>query len=706
MGDNSSDSDNSISNLVWDSCSIDSTMDSESSLDELEMQKIMEKKQLKQQARSKTSKKMVKDSSFDDKMKEGVSNKKQKKVKSKQETSNTSKMSLDKSLESDSNQDADDKKAIVENNKARQLPADKEKRKKTLSKSSHHTSDDEVEVKKIIENEEKKWRLKSSNNSKIKEESSDDNQNSIKEENNSNDTTSANKSNLYRYLNVKVKEEQASEIEPRESKKESVLSNSQESAQDKGKKSKTKKNSREITGIKNETINNNVNNSSISNNNSVYNTSKNKSNISRNSDMEVDEISAILPNDVSMNNHMDHDHDDSLADGNTSFKKLPSTSKNESNIGKKKGKNTSAEKASAVKEINHIQNCNKLAKGSDSSSSESESSSNNIKKKFRKSDITKVSNGEADEISAILPYENSIKDSHINNDSDSSDSESGSKTMTKVPNKSILKKIHDKNNVHENIKFRDDGPVDITSVEKYHDMHPYLKPLTKKLPEGAIIKDHDEVWLLNVPHNITIDMLKNTKISIGNKCKMKIRSDTYSGKLDTGANKSNLLTMNDGRCVIKNKKINGCIKLFKRLPKHHAVEGNVVVDDCSLPLPSTKCRHPLFGADYESAIIIPPAIKDKLNEPPTRSKKEKRHKQKIEVESVCAPVKKKIKVEVEEQLNESERMEEPDKKKKKKKRKCTDEIDGHQEHRPKKKKYNDTEAWDNAQAIEDTLFNF
>uniref|UniRef100_A0A1E1W5M0 Uncharacterized protein n=1 Tax=Pectinophora gossypiella TaxID=13191 RepID=A0A1E1W5M0_PECGO len=235
-----------------------------------------------------------------------------------------------------------------------------------------------------------------------------------------------------------------------------------------------------------------------------------------------------------------------------------------------------------------------------------------------------------------------------------------------------------------------------SQLKRYLKANPHLQTITNKNDCELLITQDDDIWLFNCPHEINITSLKDENVSLDNKCKIKVDDQTYVGNMEIDSGRMTILMFDGKRPVIKNIALSGTINFHKRIPKAHFIQDNVMLNNQAyfIPLPNTKCRHPLFGPDYKKAIKIPSSVKTRLKDPfvetmtPLTEKKKKKKKHIIE------------NIEVEMEDDQSAKVS-----KKRRKRKLSGTDDDHAEH-PKPKRVKSEEAWDSEKAIEEKLFNF
>lgn len=234
-------------------------------------------------------------------------------------------------------------------------------------------------------------------------------------------------------------------------------------------------------------------------------------------------------------------------------------------------------------------------------------------------------------------------------------------------------------------------------MEGYLKSNPHLKPVSLKEVNSLISKD-DDLWILHCPHGVDVTQLENSDITIDEKCKIKIDSETFHGNLNTDVNIITVLNYLKMKPVIKNLSIHGMVNFKKKIPRPHYFQDNVIVNTQTnfIPLPDTKCRHPLFGPDYKKAKKIPAAVRARLRaveheelEVIQEVKSERRRKKKHKKEKTDSDT-----VDI--------KTEAP---RKKRKRVHTDE----EEPAPKKSKkikHDPDKVWESEEAIKESLFNF
>ncbi|CAB3234250.1 unnamed protein product [Arctia plantaginis] len=276
----------------------------------------------------------------------------------------------------------------------------------------------------------------------------------------------------------------------------------------------------------------------------------------------------------------------------------------------------------------------------------------------------------------------------------------------------------------DRIRFEDDSETEVSQTyNNASDMTPVklkkfiktidnMKLISQELSHSSTLTCDDELWIVHCPKDIDVEGFCDADLNINGKSKMKVGGQTYDGTLDSeGCDTTAVLTMGDAKYQINNLPLSGIIKFRKRIPKAHFHDDNIMVNNQTnfIPLPETKCRHPLFGSNYKKALKIPSAIAQQLNlqnEPEetftTEKRRKKKHKKDTnnlkheETDSKCEVI---TILEPEVMLKGSE--------KKRKKRKHLDD-EGPAPKKVKKFKHDpeSAEAWESEKAIEQNLFSF
>ncbi|CAH1644022.1 unnamed protein product [Spodoptera littoralis] len=290
--------------------------------------------------------------------------------------------------------------------------------------------------------------------------------------------------------------------------------------------------------------------------------------------------------------------------------------------------------------------------------------------------------------------------------------------------KSQTKRISDR------IRFEDDNDSTLNESSPEEDEHsseyskkplilkkvlknnPNLKQVLQSFKQNTqCINQNDEIWILKCPREINISDFTNTTLNIHGKCKVKLAGQTYEGTVEEEQSDAlSLLALDHNKLKIKTISPNGAITLRKRIPKAHFRDDNIMVNNQInfIPLPETKCRHPLFGSDYKKSLKIPAAISERLNTQANEEivKTEKRKKKKDNKNDNKAS-----QIDLQE-LSVFEMKSEPGlpaevREKKKKKRKLLDD-EGPAKKKAKRVKTDpeSAEAWESEKAIEENLFNF
>lgn len=262
--------------------------------------------------------------------------------------------------------------------------------------------------------------------------------------------------------------------------------------------------------------------------------------------------------------------------------------------------------------------------------------------------------------------------------------------------------------VHENDKG---SSKKSSKVKHFTKANPNLKLLTQHFENNSCLTLDDEIWMLKCPKEVDIKQFDNTSLKIHEKCKIKVSGQTYDGSAEEQLDTIALLTMEHTKHKICNLPLSGIINLRKRIPKAHFRNDNIMVNNQTnfIPLPETKCRHPLFGSNYKKALKIPAAIAERLNEQDNeeismkteKRKKKKNRKDRNTSEQVDSQIQSELIMKTEGDLS----MEVTEKKKKKRK------LTANEGPAPKKVKRikhdpESAEAWESEKAIEENLFNF
>lgn len=154
----------------------------------------------------------------------------------------------------------------------------------------------------------------------------------------------------------------------------------------------------------------------------------------------------------------------------------------------------------------------------------------------------------------------------------------------------------------------------------------------------SVLSAEDEVWIVKVPHEIALSDFENINLALDGKKKIKINGKSYDSTIDTSTRADPLFLYHNYKAYIRNTHVSGILSLRNRIPKVHIPYETLMMNNESsfIPLPETKCRHPLFGIDYKKAVRVPPEIAQRLNTSTVslnmHDKKMKNHKIKGKVE--------------------------------------------------------------------------
>ncbi|XP_032511449.2 uncharacterized protein LOC116765917 [Danaus plexippus] len=289
----------------------------------------------------------------------------------------------------------------------------------------------------------------------------------------------------------------------------------------------------------------------------------------------------------------------------------------------------------------------------------------------------------------------------------------------KTKKKSLEKELSAKTTrISDKITYDDEGSADAVNavtgpskqLQQFLNMNPNLKPYTPDMREEDIITGDDEIWVLRVPKEIDIKAFRDLNITLAAKLKVKINGHSYDGSIENHLSQVPLLCHGRKNSYIKNMPCMGEISLRKRIPKAHIPQESCMVNNQTnfIPLPETKCRHPLFGLNYKKAIKIPSAIAERLNGSVDNhaselfnGKKEKKRKQKKE--------KRKTEKESDTEVNTTEYNASEAQElssKNKRKRKNSEDVTKTKKSKRAKLDLDSAEAWESERAIEENLFNF
>lgn len=242
-----------------------------------------------------------------------------------------------------------------------------------------------------------------------------------------------------------------------------------------------------------------------------------------------------------------------------------------------------------------------------------------------------------------------------------------------------------------------------------------LKPLTTKLKTQPVLTADDEVWIVRCPKDVDVDAFQNKDLMLEGKSKLKLNGPTYEGVMDDESENMCILSSEQTNYITISVPVKGCLNLRKRIPKSHIRDETMFSNQTNfIPLPETKCRHPLFGSNYRKAIKLPADVAERLRAPPARAAYERANMRRTRcrahsvqqhdplLNSPKAEPNRESSVKPEE---ESDQLVISKKKKKKRKHLNSEEI-GSKKNKRMKHDLESAEAWESAQAIEENLFNF
>ncbi|XP_059059804.1 MATH and LRR domain-containing protein PFE0570w-like [Achroia grisella] len=221
-----------------------------------------------------------------------------------------------------------------------------------------------------------------------------------------------------------------------------------------------------------------------------------------------------------------------------------------------------------------------------------------------------------------------------------------------------------------------------------------IKPIVGVNQNSSAVSIDDEVWLLNWPHEVDGKTLTENELSLDSECKVKVRSDAYQALIDEDINRITMSSPEPNN-VINNLALSGTVNFRKRIPKRRMQDdiSPTEIQTNAIPLPETKCRHPLFGADYKKSLDLPNAVAQRLKENERSSlhgKRRKKNKPKMHVKG--------------EKINNDTNEPEKVVTKKPKKRRHSDIKS--KKTKPVSNKPVSADTWKSGKSIEEMLFNF
>ncbi|XP_022128166.2 uncharacterized protein LOC111002320 isoform X1 [Pieris rapae] len=334
------------------------------------------------------------------------------------------------------------------------------------------------------------------------------------------------------------------------------------------------------------------------------------------------------------------------------------------------------------------------------------------KKKKRRSSGVECNNSNISEISCnnfsnlkCIDKNNSVSEDNFESNGGNVDElESSVRNISKVSDRIQFEEDLDFNKSNEFNKSVVVANLNQKQIRRYLKKHNNLQPISPKTKLESIITDTDDVWLVRCPQDVDIMHLKDIPLSLSNKAKLKVGGKVYEYMVDNNNLRLPILTFhNQNEPVIKNLTTNGCIHLRNKVPKVHIPDSEMMVNDQTnfIPLPDTKCRHPLFGIHYKKMIKVPVEISKRLhtgqelNSLALQDNKDKKKKQKTYKKSIenTGDFQEPIKLEQETS-------------KKKKKRKLSSGTNSPIKSKRVKYDPDSTQTWDSEKAIEENLFNF
>lgn len=131
-----------------------------------------------------------------------------------------------------------------------------------------------------------------------------------------------------------------------------------------------------------------------------------------------------------------------------------------------------------------------------------------------------------------------------------------------------------------------------------------------KLDESA------EFYLLQTPKALDVKSLIGSRISLDGNTKIRCEGRKYIFSTSQGnIQPLSLLTVENGRCIIKRDSLKGNIQVHEEAKKVKSKNNSLESSEEVVEMPSNiKVRHPLFGHDYKAKIELDDTIYQKLNE--------------------------------------------------------------------------------------------
>ncbi|XP_063379385.1 nucleolar protein dao-5-like [Cydia fagiglandana] len=269
------------------------------------------------------------------------------------------------------------------------------------------------------------------------------------------------------------------------------------------------------------------------------------------------------------------------------------------------------------------------------------------------------------------------------------------------------------------------GSADGGRLGRFLRAHAHMHPVLGDFPPGAALTADDDVWIVRCPRDLPVGALKGITLDVDFKSKLKIGGRAYEATPAAAEGDSRVAVLapaarGRGFCV-RAVRLRGQLRLRARPPRPRAPLPQDEGEPERVPLPDTRPRHPLLGADFDRP--LPAEVKrrlaaagaraerlvDEVDSDARREKKKKKKKRRerpepepeVEPEVEPEPERKKRKPKRgssaghEREPRGSERdLESPPRKKKVKKEK------------KEKKRRDDAAVWDSERAIEESLFNF
>ncbi|XP_047985829.1 serine/arginine repetitive matrix protein 1-like [Leguminivora glycinivorella] len=267
------------------------------------------------------------------------------------------------------------------------------------------------------------------------------------------------------------------------------------------------------------------------------------------------------------------------------------------------------------------------------------------------------------------------------------------------------------------------SPSDGGRLGRFLRAHAHMHPVLGEFPAGAAVTADDDVWIVRCPRDLPASALRGATLDVAFKSKVKAGGRAYEVCASGAGGDERAAVLapaarGAGFCV-RAVAVRGHLRLRAKLPRPRAP---LQADEGSperVPLPPTRARHPLLGADYERA-LPPPAVRRRLARAGARDRPAPARDEADADGEVRRDKKKKKKKHKERPEPEPSPEPSPDRKSRKRRRSSRAEAEARSPAReeraespPRKKKVkkekkwrDDAAVWDSERAIEESLFNY